>query len=251
MSAGRRFRLVAAAFLLTALVPLAVGQDLDPAKQRDAQKKVQAQIDEAAHRTAATLSAMKYLRMSRPQEQEMLKEVADNLRGLSDDQIKAILTHLDAAVKAPDQATATKQQREAYEKHRQVVERLRELTLKMNAIRSLEEAAARLDQAAANQLDQANTSTVAAQPSRAASGRRGGAVVSDTETAADEQSKLKAETASVAKQLAGLVPHLTPEHKERLEKAEASAKGQRLASEMDETARDLLRGGSFDDAGER
>ena len=36
MSAGRRFRLVAAAFLVTALVPLAVGQDLDPAKQRDA-----------------------------------------------------------------------------------------------------------------------------------------------------------------------------------------------------------------------
>src|SRR4051812_8782000 len=163
MPAGRRFRLVAAAFLAVLVGNLAVGQDLDPARQREAQKKVQAQIDEAARRSVATLNAMKFLRLSASQEQETLKEVAENLRGLSDDQIKSILGHLEAAVKAPDQTTATKEQREAYAKHKQVMERLRELTLKMNAIRSLEEAAARLEAAANNQLDLATGSIVASQ----------------------------------------------------------------------------------------
>ena len=64
MAAGRRFRFAAAALLCAALVHVAVAKDLDPAKQRDEQKKVQARIEEASRRASSTIDAMTYQRLS-------------------------------------------------------------------------------------------------------------------------------------------------------------------------------------------
>ena len=64
MSAGRRFRTPAAAILLVGMVQVATPNDLDPAKQRDAQKALQAKLDTMARRAGSTIDAMVYQRLS-------------------------------------------------------------------------------------------------------------------------------------------------------------------------------------------
>ena len=74
--------------------------------------------------------AMLFQRLSPSAEQKMIDEVADSLRGLSQDEIKTILDHLDRAVQAPDPTIAGREQREAYQKHRAVVaQRMRTASL--------------------------------------------------------------------------------------------------------------------------
>ena len=89
---GRSSRYLAAALLVGTLVPLAASKDLDPAKQRDEQKKIQARVDEAARRAGSTIDAMSFQRLSPTAERKMLEEVAKGLRGLSDDQIRRCST---------------------------------------------------------------------------------------------------------------------------------------------------------------
>src|SRR2546423_5804129 len=95
---------------------------------------------------------MLFQRLSARLESKMLEEVADSLKGLSQDEIKAILDHLEKAVVAPDPTTANKEQLQAYEKHRSVVAQLRGILVKLDVIKTLDEAAARLDRAAGDQL---------------------------------------------------------------------------------------------------
>src|SRR5207244_9287708 len=139
MSAGRRFRTPAAAILLVGMVQVATPNDLDPAKQRDAQKALQAKLDTMARRAGSTIDAMVYQRLSASAEQKMLEEVAESLRGLSEEQIKQVLEHLEAAIKAPDEATASKEQKEAYQKHKKVIAQLREMVMKLDVIKTLDE----------------------------------------------------------------------------------------------------------------
>src|SRR5262249_44676437 len=121
MLAGRRCRIAAALTLVVALVPLAASKSraLDPVKQRDEQKKIKARVDEAARRASSTLDAMMFQRLSPSAEQKMLREVADGLKGLSQEQIAEVLAHLEKAVAAPDEKTATAEQKAAYQKHLQ------------------------------------------------------------------------------------------------------------------------------------
>src|SRR5262249_29494110 len=120
--------------------------------QRDDQKKVQQRIEDASRRTSSTLRAMLYQRLSPGAEQTMLREVADSLKGLSQDEIKAILDHLERAIQAPDPTSADKEQLKAYEKNRQVIAQLRGILVKLDVIKNLDEAAARLDRGANDQL---------------------------------------------------------------------------------------------------
>src|SRR5262249_44627533 len=153
MPAGRRIRFPLAALLMVAMVQMTTSGDIDPAKQRDAQKVLQNKLDTMARRAGSTIDAMVYQRPSPSAEQKMLEEVADSLKGLSESQIRQVLEHLDAAIKAPDEATSTKEQREAYQKHRQIISQLRGMVIKLDVVENLDEAAARLDRAAARQLD--------------------------------------------------------------------------------------------------
>ena len=55
---------MAAALLVGLMVPLAASQDLQPAKQREDQKKIKARVDEAARRAGSTIDAMTFQRLS-------------------------------------------------------------------------------------------------------------------------------------------------------------------------------------------
>ncbi|HSQ57928.1 MAG TPA: hypothetical protein VLM40_19545, partial [Gemmata sp.] len=132
MPAGRFSRYFFATLLVGMIVSLGTSRQPDPIKQREEQKKLQAQVDEAARRLRSTLGAMAYQRLSPTAQSGILEGVAKDLRGLSDKQIRDIIEKLDLAVAAPDEATATAAQKEAYAKHRQVIEQLRGMFFKLD-----------------------------------------------------------------------------------------------------------------------
>ncbi len=116
---ARQFLLAAVAVAL--VTPFSSAADLPPAFQRDQEKKVRAEVERTALEMETALRVLMYQRVAADDEQKTLSDVAAQLRGLGDDQIRAVLKHLDAAVTAPDEATASTEQKAAYVKHRQVV----------------------------------------------------------------------------------------------------------------------------------
>ena len=95
------------AFLTTlALAPFGVA-DEPPAAQRDQQRRVQAEVEQTARRVTTTLRVLAYQKLDPSAEQKVLDEVAAGLRSLSREQMTAVLNHLEAAIKAPDEAAAT------------------------------------------------------------------------------------------------------------------------------------------------
>lgn len=239
------FRLAAVVVALSAGTAVAA-DDPNPAKQRKAQEKVQGKVADAARRTASALDAMAFQRLSSTAEQQMLDEVAGGLKGLTEEEIAAVLGHLDAAAAAPDPATADREQLKAYEEHRRVVGRLRGLLLKLDVVKNLDEAAARLDRAADDQLT-VNGETLASAARRA--GRNRG-LTESKEDLADKQASLGNEVGAVLKQIEAVLPSLNAEQKARAEKAELKARGEKLAADMPSTARTVGRG-EFEDAAER
>ena len=251
MLAGRRSRNLAAIVLVGSLVPLAISKDLDPITQKTEQEKIKKRIDEAARRAGSTLDAMRYQRLSSSTQQTILEEVAKGLRGLSDKEVKEVLARLDAAISAPDEATATKEQREAYAKQREIVSKLRGLTGKLDVLHNLDEAAAQLDAASEKQLT-INFETMSSDKAPPQRGRNGRPIIIDTrEELGSEQADLRVEVASIFERIAGLIPYLTPEQKERADRADAINRGKKLIAELDQTVRDLRNGSSLTDAGER
>src|SRR5262245_40391233 len=249
MAAGRRNWFIAALVLVGTMVPLAISKDNDPVKQqRDKQKEIKARVEDAARRASSTLDAMMFQRLEPNAEQKMLREVADGLRGLSEDEIKAVLDHLEKAIMAPDPATATKEQNDAYAKHLEVIKQLKVMLGQLDVIRSLDEAADRLERAAEKQIklvtDGFTNSTL---PVR---GRIG--VIDDREELANEQADLRNEVIAIFRQIKVLVDNkmLTPEQLARVERAEALVRGVKLGADMNNTVI-TVRSGNFIDAAER
>ena len=243
--AGRRSWFVAALVLLGAMVPLAVSQDADPAKQRKQQEEIKARVDEAARRTSSTLDAMTFQRLSPTAEQRMLRGVADELRGLSQEQIAEVLGHLERAAAAPNPATATKEQTDAYAKHLLVIQQLKVMLGQLDVIKNLDEAAARLERAAEKQIK-----LVTEGHNNSILPNRGGRAIDDRDELATEQADLRVEVLAVFKQVKRLSDEklLTPEQTARVEQAEALARGLKLAADMAPTVSELKRG-SFLNAG--
>src|SRR5262245_24586026 len=103
-------RLVVAALCVGCVWGTSFAGAVNPVAQRDQQKKVLAEVEQTARRIATTLRVLVYQKVDGGTEEKMLDEVATTLRGLSQDQLQAVLAHLDAAVKAPDEATASAEQ---------------------------------------------------------------------------------------------------------------------------------------------
>ena len=251
MFVGRRSRYFAAVILVGAIVPLALSSDREPAKQREQQKQIQARVDEAARRASSAIDAMAYQRLTPTTERKMLDEVAKGLRGLSDEQIKQVLDHLEAAATAEaaknmDKATA--EQKAALVKQRQVISELRGMLVKLDVIKNLDDAADRLLAAAHKQLA-INDATLTEMRLPRRPGKRG-EVLDSREELSGEQGDLRTEVDAILKQLQSLGSYLSPQQKERLDRAEVAVRGTRLVSEMDSTTR-TVRSGNYDDAGTR
>ena len=244
MPAGRCIRLCAALLLSTGLVRVAMSKDVDLAKQRDEQKKVQQRIEEASRRATSTIDAMLFQRLSPRAEAKMLEEVADSLKGLSQDEIKAIIDHLEKAVSAPDPTSSNKEQVQAFEKHRLVVAQLRGILVKLDVIKNLDEAAARLDRAANDQL------TINGETLSSITARKRPGFGNANEDLFDKQGALGAEVSAVFKQIDALYTFLNPQQKERVDAAEVKTRGTKLVSDMTLTTRTVQQV-NYLEAGER
>ena len=234
MPVGRRSRYLAAALLVGTLVPLAASKDLDPAKQRDQQKKIQARIDEAARRAGSTIDAMIFQRLSPTAERKMLEEVAKGLRGLSDDQIKQVLDHLEAAAAAEaaknmDKASA--EEKAAFLKQREVIAGLRGMLVKLDVIKNLDEAAApprsRRGQATRRECRDVDRDAPAApaRPPRPDPRQPRGTCRRTIRSGWGSRRRLPADPGPRR-------PPLNSEQKDRVERANALSRGARLVSEM-------------------
>src|SRR5262245_56952446 len=243
----REARFLAAAAVAWLAAPT-FAADVPPAYQRDQEKKVLAEVERTARQVGTTLRVMVYQKVAAEAEQKTLADVAAQLKGLSDDQIRAVLKHLDAAIAAPDEATASVEQKAAYVKHRQVVASLKAMLQKLDTLKSLDHAAERYDRLAKEEYDLALKAAASQQAveNPYARGRR----IDNRDEQADAQADLRTELVALTKLVAGLKPGLTPEQKARVDQADPFGKGGQLAAEMQLAAEDA-KGGEFRAAGDR
>ncbi len=220
--------------LATSLVIAADPPNANPVIQRDQQKKANAAVEQTARFVTTSLRILTYQRLDPTAEQNVLNEVATSLKKLSQDDMKAVLNHLETAVKAPNEETATSEQREAYQKHRAVVASLRSILFKMDILRSLDEAAKRVNDSAKAEFSLHQRALLTENNQQYRNAARGiRRTVDDREEQADGQTDLRNELTNLIKQLALLRPKLNPEQKDRLDQADAFGRSGQLVAQME------------------
>ncbi|MCZ2342928.1 MAG: hypothetical protein LC104_14235 [Bacteroidales bacterium] len=231
-------RLILPILLVGLMVTLAPAADLDPIVQREQQKRVQAEVQQTARRVMTTLRVLQYQKLDPNAEHKVLDEVATGLRTLGQNDMQAVLRHLEQAVRAPDSITSTAEQRAAYQKHREIVGSLREMLTLLDLLKSLDQAAERFDRAAESEHALHLRSTAsAAFGDRRPGGRE--KVITERDSQADAQSDLRVEVATLIKQLATLRPTLNAEQRTRLDQTNALSRAGRIVAELEFAHRDL------------
>src|SRR5262245_46619931 len=124
------------AVLLGAFCAAAVAQDPAPPAAFDrpvtpdrpaAQRRLQADTEQVARRLGTMIRFLAYHRLEQGEEQKLLNDAAKTLNGLSKNDMEAVIAHLEASIKAPDDKTATDEAKKAYDRHRVVVTNLKSL----------------------------------------------------------------------------------------------------------------------------
>jgi hypothetical protein len=201
--------------------------------QRDQQKKATAAVEQTARFVTTSLRILSYQKIDPTQEQSILNDVAESLKRLSQEDMKAVMVHLESAIKAPDEATATSEQKEAYQKHRVVVANLRSILFKLDILRTLEEAAKRYEIAAKSQFSLHQRSLRADQFQETTRFRSPNMILGEEiERMADGQVDLRQELSNLVKQLMALKPKLSDEQRERLDKVDAISRSGHLIAQM-------------------
>src|SRR5262249_15363648 len=154
--------------------------------QPEAQRRVQGETEQIARRLGTMLRFMAYHRLDQGEEQKLLTDAAKTLNGLTKNEMTAVITHLEASIKAPDDKTATEEAKKAYERHRVVVKDLKSLLLKYDTIKTLDQAADRLERGARDQNELRIEALALVQELKDAR-RRGRGAVNPSNEQADNQ----------------------------------------------------------------
>ncbi|MGL6075081.1 MAG: hypothetical protein ACRC8S_13055 [Fimbriiglobus sp.] len=236
----RRIWLSALALALAFPLQAADPARATPTEQRDQQKKASAAVEQTARHVTTSLRILSYQKLDPNAEQELLEDVAGSLKRLSQEEMKAVLVHLENAIKAPNESTATTEQKEAYQKHRTVVSSLRNILFKLDVLRSLEEASKRYEVAAKAEFQLSQRALRADQFQDVTRFRSQGMILAEeVEKMADTQTDLRGELSNLVKQLLNLKSKLSEEQRERLEKVDAIARSGQLISQMQQSVNTL------------
>src|SRR3954470_1420267 len=106
----RRVNRVVALGLL-ALIPVLVWSQ-EPGgllSRQEQQRQIQAETDRMVRRIGAMLRVMEYYHLDKSSEQEILREVASTLHGLSQEQMTDVIGKLEEAAKETDAAKSQKE----------------------------------------------------------------------------------------------------------------------------------------------
>ena len=207
-------------------------RDRDPRRSRpdqpEAQRRLQGETEQVARRLGTMLRFLAYHRLDQGEEQKLLDDAAKTLGGLSKNEMEAVIAHLEAAIKAPDDKTATDEAKKAYDRHRDVVKNLKSLLLKYDTIKTLDQAAERLERGRPRP-ERTPARRHRLWPSRCATaGPAAAGLVTTATEQADNQGDLNRDLEGLFKQLEKLPPFLTAEQKERLAASKANEKGKKI-----------------------
>ena len=237
-----------AAGLLTSLMVAHCGyaaeKELDPAAQKLAQQAALKDAEATARRVGTAIRVLHFQKLDAAEEQKALTEVANKLKDLTQQQMTAVLDHLDKAVKAPDEATASIEQRGAYDKHRQIVTSLRGMLTKLETLKSLDHAAEKLDRLAKDQFELHLKATATNSLNQSGSRTVAKRVVDERDEQSDAQVDLRGEMTGFLTQVSGLKSKLNPEQKERLDKADVGTRSGKIIADM-ELAKVSLTNGDY------
>lgn len=127
----------------------------DPAltEQRDRQAQVLAETEQLARRVGTMLRILDHYKLDTTEEKKLLDEAAATLTGLSQQQMTAVLSKLEAAMHAADEEAAKKNVSAAYDGHREALRRLRGLLGRFDALRDLDAAIQRFEKLAKDELE--------------------------------------------------------------------------------------------------
>ena len=213
-------------------------EEPNPVEQRRQQQQTQAAVAQASRHAVTVIRVLAFQNVEDTEKDALLREVADTLRSLSEKDMNEVLKHLDSAMTVPDPNTATAAQQAAYIKHREILATLQKMIAKIDSLKSIDDAARRLSELAENQhrlyLDTTADKELKQQ------NREG--ELDNRDKIRDNQGDLKSELNSLLHQLAVLSPKLSPEHKDRMEKAKTFDNIGRLISQMDRSQQDVGNG---------
>ena len=208
-------------------VPVVFERPVTP-DQPAAQRRLQGETEQVARRLGTMIRFLAYHRLEQGEEQKLLADATKTLSGLSKNDMEAVIAHLEASVKAPDETTSNAEAKQAYAKHREVVKNLKALLLKYDTIKTLDQAAERLERGARDQNELRLQAQSLAQQMKDGRPKGRGVVVSAPTEQADAQGDLTRDLESLFKQLDKLPPFLTAEQKERLAASRAGDKGRKI-----------------------
>jgi hypothetical protein len=243
MSRGPRIVPVGLALLATGILAFstkAQDRDLAPrsiADQSEEQKRIQAETDQTARRISTMLRVLAYHDMGKGEEQTLLKEAATTLGKLSKQQMTQVLAHLENAAKANDPNKSGTEVTAAYKKHREIVENLKTLLAKYDTIKTLDQAADRLERLSREEYELYLNSVALSHEIRE-NRRYRQTGIDDFQDNADRQKDIGSDLDGILDQLARL-KNLTPEQKDRYIRSEATSKGKKIVSILNDAQQSL------------
>lgn len=132
--------------VLISLPVLAQGQTTTKVKI-ERQESTALQTEKATKRLETLLSILSYYNLNDTEESKLVTEATTVLKSLRQQDMVAVIKHLETSAKAKSTTTSDDETKLAYVRHQKILEKLRELAMKQQAIRSLEIAAERMAKA--------------------------------------------------------------------------------------------------------
>ena len=144
---------------LISLPVLAQGQTTTKVKI-ERQESTALQTEKATKRLETLLNILSYYNLNDTEESKLVVEATTVLKSLRQQDMVAVIKHLETSAKAKSKTTSDDETKLAYVRHQKILEKLRELAMKQQAIRSLEIAAERMAKASKEEFSINATLTI-------------------------------------------------------------------------------------------
>ena len=121
--------------------------------KRQQQEQLRAQTDQMARRMETMIRVLAHQQLDATEQNRVLQETVATLKGLSKDQMTAVIARLDEAAHAADKQRLTGALNEAYTGHREIVAKMKDLLARYDALHNLDDAAEQLERVAREELE--------------------------------------------------------------------------------------------------
>jgi len=184
--------------------------------------------EKATKRLETLLNILSYYQLNETEEAKLVTETSTVLKSLRQQDMTAVIKHLENAAKAKVKSDSTDETKLAYVRHQKILEKLRELALKQQAIRSLEVAAERMAKASKEEFSINSTLLVFYGMLENKTGKNKSMFPTIVTKLIDRQRDLNVDVAVILSQAADLESKLDEPRKERLKQGMQIAKNENI-----------------------